>query len=212
MAAISKRKGARGVTFNVKIRKKGYPLVSRSFKDGTEAKERAAAKELAMTRGEAPRDRTAHEMTVGQAIERYSKVIMPHHRGKRSESYRAMALLQSRLADVKFAELNLVVARWPVENGHGRFSSPGTHDPPRSDSGRAFGLGRAACRRPDEVRTKAEGQQAARTSHHPGRRGTTLRGMQHGSEQASTTRYRVGDSVLYEARRTVLDDMAERKL
>ncbi|MBR8216278.1 integrase [Burkholderia vietnamiensis] len=113
MATITKRKGARGVTFNVKIRKKGYPLVSRSFKDGAEAKEWAAATELAMIRGEAPRDRTAHEMTVGQALERYSKEIMPHHRGKRPESYRVKALLQSPLSDVTFAELNSkIISSW----------------------------------------------------------------------------------------------------
>lgn len=113
MATITKRSGARGVTFNVKVRKKGYPPASRSFKSLAEAKEWAAATELAMTRGEAPRDRTAHEMTVGQALERYSKEIMPHHRGKRPESYRVKALVQSPLADVTFAELNSkIISSW----------------------------------------------------------------------------------------------------
>ncbi|QTD94160.1 tyrosine-type recombinase/integrase [Burkholderia anthina] len=113
MATINKRKGIRGITFNVKIRKKGYPPLSRSFKTLAEAKEWVTVTELAMTRGEAPRDRTAHEMTVGQALERYSKEIMPHHRGKRSESYRVKALLQSRLADVTFAELNSkIISSW----------------------------------------------------------------------------------------------------
>lgn len=57
-------------------------------------------------RGEAPRDRTAHEMTGGQSLGRHAKKIMPHRRGKCPESYRAKALLQSQFADVTFAELN----------------------------------------------------------------------------------------------------------
>ena len=69
-----------------------------------------------MTRGEAPRDRTAHEMTVGQALERYANEIMPHHRGSRSEGYRVKALLQSPLADVTFAELNpKIISSWRDE-------------------------------------------------------------------------------------------------
>ncbi|WP_256258315.1 integrase [Burkholderia ubonensis] len=113
MATINKRKGVRGVTFNVKIRKKGYPPLSRSFKTLVEAKEWAATTELRMSRGEAPRDRTAHEMTVGEALERYSKEIMPLHRGKRPESYRVKTLVQSPLASVTFAELNSkIISSW----------------------------------------------------------------------------------------------------
>ncbi len=113
MATISKRKGVRGTTYHVKVRKKGYPPLSRTFKTLAEAKEWHTVTELAMTRGEAARDKTAHEMTLGEALEKYSKEIMPHHRGHVSESYRVKSLLQSPLASVTFAELNSkIISSW----------------------------------------------------------------------------------------------------
>ena len=75
MATIRKYRGK----FNVQIRKKGYPFVSKSFVSLTVAKKWAAATETDM-------ERRLHmvvpdDTTVGQLLERDIKEVLPSYKG-----------------------------------------------------------------------------------------------------------------------------------
>jgi integrase len=82
MASIRKR----GSRINVQIRKKGYPLVSKSFLSLTVAKKWAVVTEADM-------ERCLHvaipdDTTVGNLLDRYIKEILPTHKGQQVERYR----------------------------------------------------------------------------------------------------------------------------
>ena len=82
MASIRKRDSR----INVQIRKKGYPLVSKSFVSLTVAKKWAVVTEADMERG-------LHviipdDTTVGNLLDRYIKEILPTHKGRQVERYR----------------------------------------------------------------------------------------------------------------------------
>ena len=87
MATIRKYRGK----FNVQIRKKGYPFISKSFVSLTVAKKWAAATE-------ADKERRLHMVipdntTVGQLLERYIREVLPSHKGHQAEWYRVQTLL-----------------------------------------------------------------------------------------------------------------------
>ena len=82
MASIRKR----GSRINVQIRKKGYPLVSKSFVSLTVAKKWAVVTEADM-------ERCLHlvipdDTTVGELLDRYRREILPTHKGQQVERYR----------------------------------------------------------------------------------------------------------------------------
>jgi len=82
MASIRKR----GNRINVQIRKKGYPLVSKSFLSLTVARKWA-------TTTEADMERRLHvvipdDTTVGELLDRYDRDILPSHKGQQVERYR----------------------------------------------------------------------------------------------------------------------------
>jgi len=87
MATIRKYRGK----FNVQIRKKGYPFISKSFVSLTVAKKWAATTEADM-------ERRLHVVipdntTVGQLLKRYIKEVLPTHKGHQAEGYRIQTLL-----------------------------------------------------------------------------------------------------------------------
>jgi len=87
MATIRKYRGK----FNVQIRKKGYPFISKSFVSLTVAKKWAATTEVDM-------ERRVHVVipdntTVGQLLKRYIKEVLPSHKGHQAERYRIQTLL-----------------------------------------------------------------------------------------------------------------------
>ena len=76
MASIRKYRGK----FNVQIRKKGYPSISKSFVSLTVAKKWATTTEADMERRihvEVP-DQT----TVGELLNHYQRQILPSHKGQ----------------------------------------------------------------------------------------------------------------------------------
>ena len=82
MATIRKYRGK----FNVQIRRKGYPFISKSFVSLTVAKKWAVVTEADMERG-------LHviipdDTTVGNLLDRYIKEILPTHKGRQVERYR----------------------------------------------------------------------------------------------------------------------------
>ena len=87
MATIRKFRGK----FNVQIRKKGYPFISKSFVSLTVAKKWAAATETDM-------ERRLHmvvpdDTTVGNLLDRYVRDVLPTHKGQQVERYRVQTLL-----------------------------------------------------------------------------------------------------------------------
>jgi integrase len=87
MATIRKYRGK----FNVQIRKKGYPFISKSFISLTVAKKWAATTEADM-------ERRLHvvipdDTTVGELLKRYIKEVLPSHKGHQAERYRVQTLL-----------------------------------------------------------------------------------------------------------------------
>ena len=87
MATIGKYRGK----FNVQIRKKGYPYISKSFVRLTVAKKWA-------TTTEADMERRLHVVipdntTVVELLDRYIKEILPTHKGQHAERYRIQTLL-----------------------------------------------------------------------------------------------------------------------
>ena len=98
MATIRKYRGK----FNVQIRKKGYPFISKSFVSLT------VAKKWAITT-EADIERRIHavipdDTTVGELLERYRTEILPTHKGQQVEQYRIQTLLEF-LGDLKLIHL-----------------------------------------------------------------------------------------------------------
>ena len=82
MATIRKYRGK----FNVQIRKKGYPFISKSFVSLTVAKKWAVTTEADM-------ERRLHvvipdDTTVGKLLNRYDREILPTHKGQQAEKYR----------------------------------------------------------------------------------------------------------------------------
>ena len=98
MATIRKYRGK----FNVQIRKKGYPFISKSFVSLT------VAKKWAITT-EADIERRIHAVipngtTVGILLDRYTKEILPTHKGQQAERYRVQTLF-GVLGDLKLIHL-----------------------------------------------------------------------------------------------------------
>jgi len=98
MATIRKYRGK----FNVQIRKKGYPFISKSFVSLRVAKKWA-------TTTEADMERRVHvvipdDTTVGELLERYKREILPTHKGQQAERYRIQTLL-GFLGDLKSIHL-----------------------------------------------------------------------------------------------------------
>ena len=86
MATIRKYRGK----FNVQIRKKGYPFISKSFVSLTVAKKWAATTEADM-------ERRLHvvipdDTTVGELLNRYHREVLPTHKGQQAERYRLRRL------------------------------------------------------------------------------------------------------------------------
>ena len=98
MATIRKYRGK----VNVQIRKKGYPFISKSFVSLT------VAKKWAITT-EADIERRIHSVipndtSVGILLDRYTKEILPTHKGQQVEGYRIQTLLRY-LGDLKLIQL-----------------------------------------------------------------------------------------------------------
>jgi len=108
MATIRKYRGK----FNVQIRRKGYPFISRTFANLTTAKRWATATEADMERNlyVAPA-----EGTLGELLDRYKKEISPLHKSHEIEAYR-LKTLKKHLGSQRLATLtSTVIAKYRDE-------------------------------------------------------------------------------------------------
>lgn len=83
MASIEKRENSDGTTvYRVKVRLKGYPVQTASFERLTDAKRWAASTESAIREGRHFRTAEAKRHTLGDAIDRYVRDVLPGHKPK----------------------------------------------------------------------------------------------------------------------------------
>ena len=88
MASISKRNDV----WQVRIRIKGYPTLSKSFDNQRSAKVWATEKENELLRGVYHDDTSTKSITLGQLIERYLQEVTPLMKGAHEDGYRLRAL------------------------------------------------------------------------------------------------------------------------
>jgi hypothetical protein len=77
MANIEKRINNKQATYRVKVRLRGYPAQTATFERLTDAKRWAQQTESAIREGRYFKTTEAKKHTLGQAIDRYLKIILP---------------------------------------------------------------------------------------------------------------------------------------
>ena len=78
MASITKRTSDEGdVAYFVRVRLKGYPIQTATFKRLTDARKWAASTESAIREGRHFKSTAAKKHTFAEAIERYTREILP---------------------------------------------------------------------------------------------------------------------------------------
>jgi integrase len=103
MATIRKRAN----TWQVQIRRKGLPALTRSFKSKSDAVVWVRHQEHALDLGDLPRNiSTAKHITLGSLLERYSKQVSAKKRGAIPEQARIGVMLRHKLAKVSLAHLS----------------------------------------------------------------------------------------------------------
>ncbi len=108
MASISKRNDV----WQVRIRIKGYPTLSKSFDNQRAAKVWATEKENELLRGVYQDDSNTKSITLGQLIERYLLEVTPLMKGAHEDGYRLRALQRMPISKHSLFSLTpAVVAR-----------------------------------------------------------------------------------------------------
>lgn len=104
---------ARGAKWQAKVRRDGYPSMSRTFSKYADAEAWARQQETEMDRG-AWRDRTSADSTTLYALlDRYKKDVVPTKRGADVEALRIKTLMRDEVTRYKLSALSpLVLADW----------------------------------------------------------------------------------------------------
>ncbi|WP_019024096.1 MULTISPECIES: integrase [unclassified Thioalkalivibrio] len=95
MATIEKR----GKTWRAKIRRRGFPAISRTFDTRSQAQQWARREETRIDRDEWDDPGEARTTTLREALERYLREVTPRKRGARQETLRIQAWMRHPLAD-----------------------------------------------------------------------------------------------------------------
>lgn len=97
MATIRKR----GLSWQVQVRREGYPASSKSFPTKAEAAAWGREQEHGIERGLLPvYSRSSKGVTLGALLKRYEEVVTPRKRGARSEQSRIKVLSEHPMAQV----------------------------------------------------------------------------------------------------------------
>ena len=113
MATFIQRKSG---WWQVKIRRKGYPDQSRSFKTLSNAEEWARSEESAIDKGSFVDRREADKNTLRTILEKYRDEVAPSHKGGAVEIIRINALLTTELAHYKMSALSaMAISSWIAE-------------------------------------------------------------------------------------------------
>lgn len=98
------------------VKRKGYPLISKTFELRKDAEKWARQQERLLDKGEWHDRSTAEQMTMGDLLDRYLKEITPQKRGARSEPSRIRVLKRSFISNLSVATINgNIVSRWKNE-------------------------------------------------------------------------------------------------
>jgi integrase len=115
MATITKRSDNLGdASWQVKIRRKGFPAVSKTFDNKAQAEVWAHQIESEMSRGAFMDRSEAEKNTLGDMLKRYVDEVTPHKKGHEAERYRINAMIGSQeLSKFRMANLSSrEIARW----------------------------------------------------------------------------------------------------
>ncbi len=116
MASISKRVYKQITVYHARVRRKGYPPLSRVFEKRADAQAWAAQVESEAARGAILDRREQERTTIRKGLERYGREITPAKRSAVGEARLINALSRTWLADYTFASLRAAdVARWRDE-------------------------------------------------------------------------------------------------
>ena len=97
----------RGENWQVQVRLKGHPPLSRSFKTKSEAEQWARQAEAAVDRGESLCPRSVLGQTkLELLLERYGRTVTSSKKGKASEAYRLKTLRENSIAQLLLDELS----------------------------------------------------------------------------------------------------------
>lgn len=103
----------RGKYWEVQIRRKGWPKVSRRFESKIDARDWASIIESEMARGVFVDRTEAERNTLGDLLSRYLSEVSNHKKGAQSERYRITSLLRDPIAQYRVAGLSgKVLAEW----------------------------------------------------------------------------------------------------
>lgn len=98
MASISRRVDSSGsISFQVKVRRAGYPALSRTFPERKLAEQWAAEQELSVARGVMVDPALARATTIGALMRRYLSEVTPSKKSAVQEAYHMRPLLASKL-------------------------------------------------------------------------------------------------------------------
>jgi integrase len=98
MVTIEKRTGPKGVSYRVKIRRTGYPALTRSFESKTRAQQWARSIETKIDGDELIDTTEARTTTLVEALKRYRREVTPHKKGSRQEEPRIEAWKRASFA------------------------------------------------------------------------------------------------------------------
>lgn len=126
MATLIKNTDKSGkVTWQVKIRRKGFPPRTMTFSSKAQAQEWARRIEADMDTASHPANNHAEHTTLGDILTRYREEVVPTHRGAKHEFQRINQLLREPMSRCTLAELTPgIIAHW--RDARLRTVSPGS--------------------------------------------------------------------------------------
>jgi len=98
MANFEKRVGSSGVTWRVRIRRRGHPPETKSFDTREQAKAWARQVEHGMDRGNYVSSKKADRTTLKETLERYLREVTPTKKGSLQETTRIRMWMRHKLA------------------------------------------------------------------------------------------------------------------
>lgn len=105
MATIEERGDGRSKTYRVKVRRKGYPLKTKTFDRYADAKRWAHEVEHQIDSGSAVWEKEAERTTLGEALTRYAEEVTPTKKSARQETNRINQLKRDLLAKRSLASI-----------------------------------------------------------------------------------------------------------
>ncbi len=114
MGSITKRNDSKkGITFQVRIRKLGYPEVSRTFRTKSEARIWMVETEDQMDNPVSDIAEDAKKYTLGYVLERYRDEVAIHKKGIEQETIRINAMLRDKMMGYSLSHItSSLIADW----------------------------------------------------------------------------------------------------